>query len=181
MPLESIRRMVLVCLMTALIALGAQMAVPIGPVPVVLTNLFVLLAGLLLGPRQGTAAVALYLFLGALGLPVFAHFKGGLAHVAGPTGGYLLGFVAAAWIVGLLTQGRSRRATDVVAVLIGSLTVYALGVPWLKVVTGMSWSKAVSVGLVPFLVGDAVKAAAAVVLAWSLRPALIRHMRAASV
>ncbi|ROR01857.1 biotin transporter BioY [Desulfosoma caldarium] len=180
MPLESIRRMVLVCLMTALIALGAQMAVPIGPVPVVLTNLFVLLAGLLLGPRQGTAAVALYLFLGALGLPVFAHFKGGLAHLAGPTGGYLLGFLAAAAIVGLLTHKRSSRLTDIMAVVVGSLVVYVLGVPWLKVVTGLSWSKAVSVGLLPFLVGDAVKAGVAVVLAWSLRPALIRHMRAAS-
>ncbi|MGQ9670461.1 MAG: biotin transporter BioY [Desulfosoma sp.] len=180
MPLESIRRMVLICLMTALIALGAQMAVPIGPVPVVLTNLFVLLAGLLLGPRQGTAAVGLYVFLGAVGLPVFANFKAGLAHLAGPTGGYLVGFVAAAWIVGLLTHGRSKRAADIVAVFLGSLVVYALGVPWLKVVTGMNWAKAVGVGLLPFVFGDAVKAAAAVVLARSLRPLLVRHVRPAA-
>ncbi|SMC17208.1 biotin transport system substrate-specific component [Desulfacinum hydrothermale DSM 13146] len=180
MPLESIRKMVLVCLMTALTAVGAQIAVPIGPVPIVLTNLFVLLAGLLLGPTQGAAAMGLYLLLGAVGLPVFANFKGGLAHLLGPTGGYLLGFVAAAWLVGVLSHGRPSRWFDGIAVVLGSLVIYALGVPWLKVVTGMAWTKALAVGMLPFLVGDAVKAAAAVMLAWSLRPALLRHVRTAS-
>ncbi len=178
MPLESIRRMVLVCLMTALIALGAQLAVPIGPVPVVLTNLFVFLAGLLLGPRYGSAAVGLYLLLGAVGLPVFANFKGGAAHFAGPTGGYLVGFVAAAWITGLLSRATSHRAMDMLAVLFGLLTIYVFGVPWLKMVTGMSWSKAFAVGMIPFVLGDIVKAAAAVMLAWSLRPALARRLPA---
>ncbi|MEJ5347492.1 MAG: biotin transporter BioY [Desulfosoma sp.] len=175
MPVETIRRMVLVCLMTALIALGAQLAVPIGPVPLVLTNLFVFLAGLLLGPRYGAAAVGLYLLLGAVGLPVFANFKGGAAHFAGPTGGYLVGFVAAAWITGLLSRA-PFRTMDILAVLVGLLTVYVFGVPWLKMVTGMSWSKAFAVGMIPFVLGDILKAAAAVVLAWSLRPALARRL-----
>jgi biotin transport system substrate-specific component len=180
MPLDSIRQMVLVCLMTALTAVGAQIAVPIGPVPIVLTNLFVLLAGLLLGPKRAAAALGLYLLLGAVGLPVFANFKGGFAHFLGPTGGYLLGFVAAAWIAGAVSHPKPSRFTDIVAVILGTLVIYAVGVPWLKAVTGMTWTKALAVGMLPFLAGDAAKAAAAVMLAWSLRPALVRHLPVAS-
>lgn len=179
MPLETLRWMVFTCLMTALTAVGAQIAVPIGPVPVVLTNLFVLLSGLLLGPKRAAGAIALYLLLGAVGLPVFAQFKGGLAHLAGPTGGYLVGFVAAAWLTGILSHASSHKVLDVAAVVAGSLMIYAVGVPWLKWVTGMPWSKAVAVGMLPFLIGDGIKAAAAVALAWSLRPALVHRLRTA--
>ncbi len=179
MPLETLRGMAFTCLMTALTAVGAQIAVPMGPVPVVLTNLFVLLSGLLLGPARAAAAMGLYVLLGAVGLPVFAQFKGGLAHLTGPTGGYLAGFIAAAWITGALSRAGSHKLFDVAAVIVGSLTIYALGVPWLKWVTGMPWSKAVTVGMLPFLVGDGIKAAAAVALAWSVRPALFHHLRTA--
>jgi len=176
MPIDTLRWMALTCVMTALTAVGAQIALPIGPVPIVMTNLFVLLAGLLLGPRRAAAAIGLYLFLGAIGLPVFAQFKAGLAHLAGPTGGYLLGFVLAAWLTGLLSR-TSHKVSDVVAVIVGSLAVYALGVPWLKMVTGMPWSKAITVGMLPFLLGDAIKAATAVAVAWSVRPALLHRVR----
>ncbi len=181
MALETLRWMVFTCLMTALTAVGAQIAVPIGPVPMVLTNLFVLLSGLLLGPRRGAAAIGLYVLLGAVGLPVFAQFKSGLAHLAGPTGGYLAGFVAAAWVTGVFSRASAHKAFDVVAVIAGSLTIYAMGVPWLKWVTGMPWAKALTVGMAPFLVGDGIKAAAAVALAWSLRPALFQRFRTAPV
>lgn len=181
MSVETLRRMVLTCLMTALTALGAQIAVPIGPVPIVLTNLFVLLSGLLLGSHRAAAAIGLYVLLGAMGLPVFAQFKGGLAHLAGPTGGYLVGFVFSAWITGFLSSAWSHRTADVAAVIVGTLVVYALGVPWLKVVTGMTWSKAVTVGMFPFLFGDGIKAATAVLLARSVRPAILHRTKTASV
>jgi len=179
MPLETLRWMVFTCLMTALTAVGAQIAVPIGPVPLVLTNLFVLLSGLLLGPRRAAAAMGLYVLLGAIGLPVFAQFKGGMAHLAGPTGGYLAGFVAAAWVTGMVRQAGSHKLFDMAAVIVGSVTIYALGVPWLKWVTGMPWSKAFTVGMLPFLVGDGIKAAAAVALSWSVRPALLHRLQTA--
>lgn len=179
MPFEKLRWIVLASLMAALTALGATLHIPLGPVPMVLTNLFVLLSGLLLGSRWGLAAMLVYLLMGAIGLPVFHGGKGGLAHILGPTGGYLLGFAAAAWVTGFVSE-RSRQslAAQTAAVVLGSLAIYALGVPWLKTVTGMSWSKVLLAGMLPFLFGDALKAATAVVLARSLNPLVSRSMGA---
>jgi len=163
--------------MAALISIGAylQIPLPVGPVPLVLQNLFVLLAGLLLGSRWGLTSVGIYLLVGAIGLPVFVGGKGGLAHFLGPTGGYLLGFAACAMITGFLAESLPNRSfRDVLAVILGSLMIYLLGVPWLKLVTGMSWEKAVMVGMLPFLPGDALKAAAAVLLARTIRP-MVKH------
>jgi biotin transport system substrate-specific component len=176
MSIEKLRRVVLASLMAALTAVGAYIYVPIGPVPIVLSTLFVILSGLLLGSRWGLTSMGLYLLVGAIGIPVFAGAKGGFAHFLGPTGGYLWGYLLASWITGFISErSRGLLILDIIAVLIGSLTIYALGVPWLKMVTHMSWSKALMVGIIPFLIGDAVKAAAAVVLARSVRPILKRQ------
>ena len=182
MPIEKLRFMVLASLMAALAAVGAFIHVPIGPVPIVLTNLFVLLAGLLLGSRWGLASIGLYLLVGAMGIPVFAGGRGGIAHFLGPTGGYLFGFALAAWITGFISE-RSRHLffLDILAVIVGGLCIYALGIPWLKAVTHMSWNKTLLVGMVPFLIGDALKAAAAVVLARAVRPMLNRQAESFSV
>ena len=180
MPVNQLQRIVTASLMAALIAVGAYLAIPIGPVPIVLQNLFVLLAALLLGSRWGLAAVGIYLLVGAVGFPVFSGGKGGLAHFMGPTWGYLIGFAVCAFVAGNLAgRGSIRIAADLVAVTVGSLLVYACGVPWLKAVTGMSWQKAFMVGMAPFLIGDAFKAATAVLLARSLRPVLNRVEQAA--
>ena len=175
MFVDQLQRIVTASLMAALIAVGAYLAIPIGPVPIVLQNLFVLLAALLLGGRWGLAAVGIYLLVGAIGLPVFSGGKGGLAHFMGPTGGYLVGFAVCAYVTGSLTErGSGRTAADIAAVVVGSLLVYACGIPWLKAVTGMPWQKAFMVGMVPFLIGDLLKAAAAILLARSLRPLINR-------
>jgi len=165
-----LRQTVHASLFAALIAAGAFLAVPIGPVPIVLQNLFVLLAGLLLGPRWGLAGVGIYLLAGALGLPVFAGGTGGIGRILGPTGGYLLAYLPAVWIVGIISrQANGRVVGDIAAMVLGTLVIYALGVPHLKVVTGMPWSKAAAVGMLPFLIGDALKIAAAVPIARTLR------------
>lgn len=159
--------------MAALICVGAYLTVPLplGPVPLVLQNLFVFLAGLLLGSRWGLASVGIYLLVGALGLPVFVGGTGGLAHFLGPTGGYLFGFAASAFVIGYLAERlRHRVVGDSVAVVVGVLMVFLLGVPWLKAVTGMAWEKAFLVGMLPFLPGDAIKAVTAVLLARAIRP-----------
>jgi biotin transport system substrate-specific component len=177
MPIEQLRRMVLASLMAALTAVGAYIHVPIGPVPIVLSTLFVILSGLLLGSRWGSASMGLYLLVGAIGMPVFAGGKGGLAHFFGPTGGYLFGYVLASWITGFVSeQSRGLLLLDILAVLIGSFVIYGLGIPWLKLVTQMSWTKTLTVGLVPFLIGDAIKASVAIILARSVRPILKRQM-----
>ena len=175
MPIEKLRWVVLASLMAALTAVGAYIHIPIGPVPIVLSTLFVLLSGLLLGSRWGLVSIALYLLVGAIGIPVFAGGKGGLVHFFGPTGGYLWGYVLASWITGFISE-RSRGILiwEILAVIAGSLTIYGLGVPWLKIATQISWPKALMLGMVPFLIGDAVKASVALMLARAVRPILTR-------
>lgn len=158
-----LRMSILSASFTGLIIVGAFISVPLPftPVPIVLQNFFVLLAGLLLGWRWGALSVALYLILGAVGLPVFSAARGGLGHFFGPTGGYLLGFLACALIAGALRRPGRSPAHNAPAGLLAMLAIYAVGVPWLKQVTEMSWGAALGAGIVPFLVGDAVKLAAA--------------------
>jgi biotin transport system substrate-specific component len=171
---RQLRMTVYASLFAALIAAGAFIAIPVGPVPIVLQNFFVLLAGLLLGWRWGLAAVGVYILAGLVGMPVFSAGRAGLGHIAGPTGGYLLSYLPAVVIVGLAVQGFSRLGktgpkaqltVDIVAGLAGSTVVYAAGVPWLKAVTGVPWPQAVGIGLLPFLPGDMVKVVAAAVVA----------------
>jgi biotin transport system substrate-specific component len=177
MPIERLRWMVLASLMAALTAVGAYIYVPIGPVPIVLSTLFIFLSRLLLGSRWGAISICLYLFVGAIGFPVFSGGRGGIAHFYGPTGGYLLGYLLAAWLIGFISErSRGLLFLEILGVTTGSLVIYGLGVPWLKIVTQMSWSKALLVGMVPFLVGDAVKASAALILARAVRPILNRQM-----
>lgn len=177
MPIEKLRWMVLASLMAALTAVGAYIHIPIGPVPIVLSTLFVLLSGLLLGSRWGLASMVLYLFVGAIGMPVFSGGRGGFAHFLGPTGGYLFGYVLASWVTGFIAErSRSIFILEIFSVIMGELAIYSLGVPWLKMVTQMSWSKALMVGMIPFLIGDVVKATVALILARAVRPILDRQM-----
>jgi biotin transport system substrate-specific component len=158
-------------LFVALIAVGAFIAIPIGPVPIVLQNMFVLLAGLLLGPVWGLACVAVYLIIGLAGLPVFAGGTSGMGKLFGPTGGYLLGYLPCVFITASVSKGLGKKpAFDILAMVLGSLIVYSAGVPWLKAVMGISLEKAIMIGMVPFLIGDALKIVAAAFLAKALRP-----------
>ena len=168
-----LQKMVLASLMAALIAVGGYLAIPIGPVPIVLQNLFVLVAALLLGSRWASAAVAVYLLAGACGLPVFAGGGGGLGHLFGPRGGYLFGFLAAAWLVGKISEvSRQQPLVEIVAMVLGGLVIYAIGVPWLMTLLGLSLGKALAVGMYPFILGDVVKIAAAYAIVKSVRPLL---------
>ncbi len=162
----------LVVAFSLLIALTAQIEVPAWPVPFTLQTLGVLLTGAVLGSRRGALSIMLYLVEGAAGLPVFAGGAGGAPYLWGPTGGYLVGFVAAAWLVGALAErGWDRRLPlAALAMVLGNVVIYAFGVAWLAVVLG-SLQKAIAGGMVPFLVGDLAKIAlAAGVLpgAWKL-------------
>ncbi len=167
---SSIRSTVFISLFTALTAVGAYLAVPVGPVPIVLQNFFVLLAGVLLGKKRGFAVVTTYLFLGAAGLPVFHSGTGGFGVISGPTGGYLLGYLPAVYVTGYIAeQGRSLGFTFT-ALLAGALVVYIIGIPWLKIVMKLTWIKAFSAGFIPFIIGDALKIAVAIPIIKWLRP-----------
>lgn len=178
-PSACLHQTVYASLFAALIAAGAFLAIPIGPVPIVLQNMFILLTGLLLGPRWGLASVGIYLLAGAIGLPVFAGGTGGIGRILGPTGGYLVAYLPAVWVVGIVSaRTKGRVMGDVAAMVLGALIVYGMGVPYLKAVTGISWSKAVAAGMLPFLIGDALKIAAAVPIARTLRPVMAGKIQA---
>jgi biotin transport system substrate-specific component len=166
---------------------SSWLSVPFYPVPLTMQTLAVLLVGGLLGPRKGPAAVAGYLALGLAGAPVFHNGLGGFVVLLGPTGGYLLGFVPAAFVMGLIarhlgftaaawsarparTQGRHSRGAapkEIALLSVGALlaeaAIYLCGVPWLAVAyTGGDLGRALAVGAVPYLLGDVLKVAVAV-------------------
>lgn len=170
-PNHHLQKLVLAALIAALTAAGAYMAIPIGPVPIVLQSLFVLLSGLVLGSRWAAASMAIYLLAGIIGLPVFAGGSGGLAKLLGPTGGYLVGFPLAAFLIGLVAErSHGRLWINLLGLVAGSLLIYLCGVTWLKGVLAVSLNKALAIGMWPFLPGDALKIAAALALERSLRP-----------
>jgi biotin transport system substrate-specific component len=153
------------------VAAQFEVKLPFTPVPITGQTFAVLLVGALLGARRGALALLTYLGEGALGLPVFAGGAAGAAHLLGPTGGYLLGFVPAAFVTGALAErGWDRRVgTTWAAMVLGSAMIFACGVPWLAQFVG--WERALPAGLVPFLPGDVAKqvlAALALPGAWRL-------------
>ena len=165
-------RVALVALFAALTAAGAFIAIPVGPVPIVLQNMFALLSGLILGPLMGGASVALYLLAGILGLPVFAGGTAGIARFAGPTGGFLVGYLLSALAAGAI-MGRPGAKTPlprvIVAVAVGFLIVYVPGVAWLNISQNLGWARALTLGFVPFVIGDVLKGIVAVIIAPRLR------------
>jgi biotin transport system substrate-specific component len=158
-------------LMAALTAVGAYIVIPVGPVPIALQSLFVMLAGLLLGARWGSICIGVYLLAGLIGLPVFASGTAGIGKFLGPTGGYLVGFVFAAFLIGYITEkGKQKIISDVAAMICGIAVIYIFGVLWLKFASGLSLSKTLVLGVLPFLPGDFVKIVIAIPVIKVLRP-----------
>ena len=167
---DRLKNNLFIALFAALMAAGAYLRIPVGPVPITLTSFFMLMSGLLLGPAAGLLSVAVYLLIGTAGLPVFAG-GAGPAVFTGPTGGFLAGYLPAVLFCGLISASNSPpeenfrvAARDVAAVIAGSLVLYAAGIPWLKWRLGLEWQQAFAAGMIPFLPGDALKAAAAVLI-----------------
>lgn len=157
-------------LFTGLIVAGAQVEVPLGPVPFVLSDFFVLVAGLILGARYAALSIGLYVALGAVGLPVFAGGGGGLEHLFGPTGGYLFGFWVAGIVVGWLSHtGDFSLWKDAIATLSGQFCYFLLGVTWLKIAKEMEWGAAISAGFLGFWIPATIKFCAAVLTGNLLR------------
>ena len=157
---------------TLLVGLSAQIAIPLpfSPVPVTGQTFAVLMVAALLGARRGALCLLTYLAEGLLGLPVFAQGRGGWAAFLGPTGGYLIGFVVAAWIVGVLSERTwdRRILTTVAAMVLGNLVIYACGLAWLFCLVDL-WARPLeggilAAGLYPFLLGDLLKIALAALL-----------------
>ena len=168
------RRLVFCALFTALIAVFSQLQIPIGPVPVSLATLGVMLCGLLLGWRYGAPAVGAYILLGAVGVPVFAGFQGGAGRLLGPTGGYIIGYLFYALLSGLNLPCLQERFWGRCVLLLGGTAVcYGLGTAWFMHMSGRALAESLSLCVIPFLPGDAAK----IVLAAFLTPRLRKAMK----
>lgn len=157
-------------------ALMAQVVIPMSPVPITGQTLAVVLVGSALGSKRGAAALTLYLLMGFM-LPVYAEGGSGFATVYGATGGYLIGFIFAAYFVGRLAEHGSDRKvlTAFLSFVVGQLLIFGFGLAVLKLSVGMSWPDTIHFGFTVFIVGGLIKAAIGAVLmptAWKIQNSL---------
>jgi biotin transport system substrate-specific component len=167
----STRGMVLTSLFAALTALGAMISIPLQPVPIVLSNLFMNMAAALLGGPLGALSQVIYIFIGSLGLPVFSGGKAGIGVLFGPTGGYLIGYVLGAFLIGKMVMMKKEAGFAWLAfsMAAGLVVVYTAGVLQLSYVASLSLGKAIAVGVLPFVPGDVLKIAVASIVTLKMR------------
>ncbi|WP_298200806.1 biotin transporter BioY [Desulfosporosinus sp.] len=163
--------MVYASMFGALTAAGSLITIPMQPVPITLQTLFTGLAGVLLGGYAGALSQVVYVLLGVIGLPVFSGGKAGLGTLMGPTGGYLIGFIVAAYVIGKMVEAKKELglAWLGLSLVVGNLVIYTLGVAQLSLVAHLSIPKALLAGVVPFLVGDVLKLVATALIGLKLR------------
>ena len=169
------RDLAMMGLFAGLTAIGAWISIPIPPVPFTFQVFFVLLAGALLGSISGGLSQIVYVLLGAVGLPIFAGGAAGPGVLIGPTGGYIFGFVAAAFVVGAVSGESPGYTRSLVAMVAGVIVIYALGMAQLMYVTGMGPVPAFLAGVAKFIPFDLVKAVLAAALVQRLRPFVIEQ------
>lgn len=161
--------MALMALFAALTAVFSQISIPIGPVPINLALLSVFICGGALGWKKGTVSIAVYILLGLVGVPVFSGFQGGIAKLAGPTGGYIIGYLFAVLIVGIMCDLLGRRVWVLpVSMIIGLAVCYAFGTIWYMISTQTGLIESLALCVFPFLIGDAAKIIAATLVVKAL-------------
>ena len=154
------KQMVLIALMTAVTCVLGPLSIPLpfSPVPISLTNFAIFLAIFVLGMKNGTISFIIYLLLGAIGVPVFSSFRGGFQVLAGPTGGYLIGFIFLALIMGFALEHFDRKLVPtIIGMIIGMAVCYAFGTVWLAKLLSLSFKEGLMMGVIPYLPGDAAK------------------------
>lgn len=156
---NKLKMMIVAALFAGIIGIMAQLTIPLPLVPITGQTLAVGLAATILGSRYGTISVLVYLAMGAVGMPVFSAMSSGLGVIFGPTGGFLLGFIPAAYITGYYMERTSFKLSHaLVANVIGMFVTLAFGTVWLKFIAELSWTAALMAGFVPFLIGGFIKA-----------------------
>lgn len=169
MTKSSTQSIVYTAIGTALIVALSQISITIGPVPFTLQTLAIGLIASLYKPKDALTCVGIYLLLGAIGLPVFAGFSGGFAHLIGPTSGFLWGFLSYAGITATLTKSDSRPTSVFLATLLGTISCFLLGSFFFKFSTGATWSETLSWTILPFLLPDLIKITLITILHQMLR------------
>lgn len=170
---QQLKSLIGCALMAALTSLLSQLVIPMVPVPINMAMLAVFMAGGLLGPYYGVVSQLVFLGLGLIGLPVFANFGAGFGTLAGPTGGYIIGYIAAAFLTGLfLRNGKKSVLQHILGMGIGLIVCYAFGTIWFMLVTKSGLWQSLLLCVFPFLVGDAIKITLATMLVKRLSPIL---------
>ena len=152
----SISNMAIIAIMTALTCILAPLsiAIPVSPVPISLTNLVIYFSLYLLGAKRATISYLVYLLLGMVGIPVFSGYTGGLQKLAGPTGGYIIGFIFMAIIAGIFIEKFSKNvALQLIGMILGTAVCYAFGTVWLAHVASLNFKAALFAGVIPYLPG----------------------------
>ncbi len=176
----SIRQLTMIALMAALICVLGPFSIPLpfSPVPISFCNLAVYIAVFLLGMKEGTVSVIIYVLLGLAGLPVFSGFSGGIGKVLGPTGGYIIGYIFLAIIGGFFVDRfYSKKKLGLVLIFVGfvlgTICLYAFGTAWLAKGASLSFSAALMAGVIPYIPGDIIKILIAIFLGKTLKERLI--------
>ena len=177
-PARGTRDMVFTALFAAILAAAAPFSVDVGPVPITFATFVIYLAALVLGAKRACVAVLIYILLGGFGLPVFSRFQGGFHILAGVTGGFIVGYIPLAFVVGIFADKFSGNNSSIFAyafgIVIGTALLYAVGVVWFMHLTGNTLEAALAICVLPFLPGDAAKTVAACVIAPKLRKAILK-------
>ncbi|MFS0646370.1 biotin transporter BioY [Siminovitchia sp. 179-K 8D1 HS] len=159
---QKLRAMIITSLFAAIIGIFAQITIPLPLVPITGQTLAIGLAATILGARQGTISVLVYILLGAVGIPVFSGFSAGFSVLVGPTGGFIIGFIPTALFIGWYLEKTSFKFTHaMVANTIGMFITLVFGTVWLKIAANLSWPAAFASGFAPFIVVGLIKAALA--------------------
>ncbi|MDI2587373.1 biotin transporter BioY [Psychrobacillus sp. NEAU-3TGS] len=169
-----LKMMIVAALFAAIISVAAQIIINIPPVPFTLMTIAVMLTATILGAKYGTLAVAVYVLMGVIGIPVFAGMKGGFGVVLGPTGGYIMAIIPAALFVGwYLGNFGHTKAQAIIANMIAVLIILALGTAWLKFAADLPWNGAIKGGMLPFILPDLAKAIVAAIIGIIIRNRLV--------
>lgn len=156
---------------SALIAIGAFISIPIGPVPFTMQNFFIFMAGILLKPKYAATSVGIYVLLGLVGLPIFSGFKGGPQYIFSPTFGFLIAFIIGAFVISKLSFGQNNFLKILGALIVGEVIFYIIGIPYMSLILNKvmnvptTFGAALSAGMIPFLIPDLAKAVIAALIA----------------
>lgn len=169
----------LCAMFAAMTAILSQISIPIGPVPINLAHISTFIAAGLLGAKYGALSQIIFVFMGAVGLPVFSGFMGGMGRVLGPTGGYIVAYILCAFVAGFIIDSLGKSTKVLIAsIYAGWIVVYAFGTAWYAFITHTSFVAALMVCVVPFLIGDALKTILCVFLIKRLSPLLCKERTA---
>ena len=176
----SVRSMVFTALFAALICVAAPFSIQVGPIPITLATFAIYLTGAIIGGKRGMVAVAVYILIGAVGLPVFSGFRGGFGALFGPTGGYIIGYIPLVLITGIFAEMNSKKISRAVVTVIGMIlataALYTFGTIWYMIVSGSDLATSLTVCALPFIPGDAIKIACVTAVSVPLRAKLNNAM-----